>query len=38
MPQPIPPGGRYEWRLLIDGETDDNWRVGFSTRPMQKAA
>lgn len=37
-PVPIPPGGRYEWRLLIDGETDDTWRVGFSTRPMQKAA
>jgi hypothetical protein len=32
-PMPIPPGGRYEWRLSIDGETQDEWRVVFSTRP-----
>lgn len=32
-PQPIPPGGRYEWRLSIDGRSDDDWRLTFSTRP-----
>ena len=31
-PQPLPPGGRYEWRLSIDGETRDDWRLAFSTR------
>ena len=37
-PQPIPPGGRYEWRLSIDGESDDDWRVAFSTRPETAGA
>jgi hypothetical protein len=32
-PQAIPPGGRYEWRFSIDGETDEDWRLVFSTRP-----
>jgi hypothetical protein len=33
-PQPgIEPGGMYEWRLSIDGETRDDWRVTFATRP-----
>lgn len=33
-PQPaIEPDGMYEWRLSIDGETRDEWRVTFSTRP-----
>jgi hypothetical protein len=33
-PPPIPPGGRYEWRLYIDDETHEDWRVAFSTRPQ----
>jgi hypothetical protein len=36
-PQPIPPGGRYEWRLWIDGESQDDWRLSFSTRPAAAA-
>ena len=32
-PQPVPAGGRYEWRLTVDGETDEDWRLVFSTRP-----
>lgn len=32
-PQPIPAGGHYEWRLMIDGETDEDWRLAFSTWP-----
>jgi hypothetical protein len=33
-PQPFPPGGRYEFRLWIDGRTTDEWRLGFTMRPM----
>jgi hypothetical protein len=36
-PQPIPAGRRYEWRLSIDGETDENWRLAFTTRPETTA-
>ncbi|MEX2458446.1 MAG: hypothetical protein WD770_05625 [Actinomycetota bacterium] len=32
-PIPIPPGGRYVWRLAIDDEQDSDWEVGFTTRP-----
>jgi hypothetical protein len=32
-PLPLEAGGRSEWRLSIDGESDDDWRVAFSTRP-----
>ena len=30
---PIPAGGRYEWRLEINGQSHEDWRIGFSTRP-----
>jgi hypothetical protein len=33
-PIPLPPGGRYEWRFSIRGETDDNWRLPFTMRPL----
>ena len=26
-------GRRYQWRLSIDGDTDEDWALGFSTRP-----
>ncbi len=29
---PIPPGGRYEWRLTVNGESEEGWRLPFSTR------
>jgi len=32
-PYEIPSGGRYEWRLEINGQTHEDWRIGFSTRP-----
>jgi hypothetical protein len=32
-PIPLDPGGRYEFRLAIDGESDEDWRLAFSTRP-----
>ncbi len=30
---PLPPGGEYVWALTIDGESDEDWRLAFSTRP-----
>ena len=32
-PHPIPPNGRYEWRMTINGEAHEDWRAVFSTRP-----
>ena len=29
----LPPGKRLEWRLYVDGETEEGWREVFSTRP-----
>ena len=31
-PLPLPPGGRYEWRLSINEEGHQDWRLPFSTR------
>jgi hypothetical protein len=31
-PLPLPSGERYEWRLSIDGRSDDDWRLPFTTR------
>ena len=36
-PQPIPPGGRYEWRLSINDRSEDDWTLAFSTRPDNAA-
>jgi hypothetical protein len=35
---PLAPGRRYEWRLEIDGESQDDWRVTFQTRGARPAA
>lgn len=32
-PMPIPPGARFVWRFTIDGESRDEWRLPFLTRP-----
>jgi hypothetical protein len=32
-PIPIPPGGRFVWQFSIDGESRDEWRLPFLTRP-----
>jgi hypothetical protein len=29
---PLPPGRRLEFRLWLDGETNDDWAVAFSTQ------
>ena len=37
-PMPLPPNSRFEWRLSIDDETDEDWRVAFSTRAIPNHA
>lgn len=37
-PIPLQPQSRYIWRLSIDGASDENWEVAFSTRPAKKPA
>ncbi len=29
----LPPSSRFEWVASIDGQTHEDWRVGFNTRP-----
>lgn len=31
-PIPLEPGGRYEWRLSVNGRYDEDWRLAFSVR------
>ena len=31
-PLPLPPGGRFEWRLFVDEQTSENWYAAFGTR------
>ena len=35
---PLAAGRRYEWRLEIDGESQDDWRVTFQTRGERPVA
>jgi hypothetical protein len=37
-PLPLAPSGRYTWRLTIDGNTDESWVLGFTTRPAEASA
>ena len=37
-PLPLEPGKRYEWRLSINGRTDDDWRLGFGVRLVEEPA
>jgi len=37
-PIPLSPGGRYEWRLTVNGESDEDWRLAFTTRLVAQAA
>ncbi len=34
-PLPLQPGKIHVWRCFIDNETDEQWRVTFTTRPAQ---
>jgi hypothetical protein len=33
-PLPLQPGGSYVWRLSINGETHEHWRLPFVTREL----
>lgn len=33
-PLPLPPGYRFQWQLEIDGQTQEDWVLPFSTRAM----
>jgi hypothetical protein len=35
-PLPLEPGQRYQWVLDIDGETERDWHLTFSTRPAEQ--
>jgi hypothetical protein len=32
-PLPLKPDTRFVWRISIDGRTDEDWQVSFTTRP-----
>ena len=36
-PLPLEPSTRYTWRLTIDGHSQEDWLLPFSTRPAQEA-
>jgi hypothetical protein len=37
-PQPLATGTQYDWRLSIDGQTDEDWHLAFTVRPETAAA
>ena len=36
-PVPLHAGSRYEWRLMINDETHEDWRLGFNTRSIAQS-
>jgi hypothetical protein len=34
---PLAAGGRYEWRLSVNGHEDEDWRLPFTTRAATPA-
>jgi|ERR1700733_9307206 hypothetical protein len=36
-PLPLPTSSRFTWRLTIDGESEPDWVLTFSTRPAREA-
>jgi len=34
-PLPLEPGRRYEWRLTVDKQSLEDWRLAFNVRPAQ---
>jgi hypothetical protein len=34
-PMQLSPGARYVWKLFIDGDTQEEWALSFSTRPQK---
>lgn len=36
-PLPLKPDSRFVWRLSIDGHSDEDWQLAFTTRPALAA-
>lgn len=36
-PLPLEPDRRYAWKLSIDGQSEEDWRLTFTTRPRPPA-
>ena len=36
-PVPFPPNSYFEWRLMIDGVANADWRRAFRTRPLAQS-
>jgi hypothetical protein len=36
-PPPLQSDWRYEWRFELDGETHEDWRLGFVTLPLAQS-
>lgn len=36
-PPPLQPGWSYEWRLEVDGQAHEDWRLGFATLPFAQS-
>lgn len=36
-PLPLAPGNRFAWRMTIDGNSEPDWMVAFTTRPLREA-
>jgi uncharacterized protein DUF6941 len=36
-PLPLPPGRGFAWQFAMDGQTRDEWQVGFRTRPVTRS-
>jgi hypothetical protein len=36
-PLPLDEGGRFIWRLTIDGDSREDWSLGFATRSRSEA-
>ncbi|HXH09370.1 MAG TPA: hypothetical protein VNP04_06360 [Alphaproteobacteria bacterium] len=35
-PLPLQPGHRYVWRCSVNGQSEPDWQVSFSTRPTER--
>lgn len=35
-PLPFNPGQRFNWKLVVDGQSEENWALSFSTRSLEE--
>ncbi len=36
-PLPFNPGQRFNWKLIVDGQSEEDWALSFSTRSLDDA-